>query len=109
VDGALYSNELLEDEFGELVAVVPVAEGAPATGRVESLPLPRVEYAVAVHAGSVDDIDRTYAALGAVVAERAIGVQGPIREDYVVGAADTADESRHRTEICWPVFQTTPT
>jgi DNA-binding transcriptional MerR regulator len=107
VDGALYSNELLEDEFGELVAVVPVGSGAPAVGRVEPLLLPRVEYAVAVHAGPVDDIDRTYAALGAVVAERAIGVQGPIREDYLVGANDTADETQHRTEICWPVFQTT--
>jgi DNA-binding transcriptional MerR regulator/predicted transcriptional regulator YdeE len=109
VDGALYSNELLEDEFGELVAVVPVASGTHATGRIERLLLPRVEYAVAVHAGPVDDIDRTYAALGAVVAERAIGVQGPIREDYVVGASDTPDETQHRTEICWPVFQTTPT
>jgi len=59
-----------------------------------------------VHAGPVDDIDRTYAALGAVVAERAIGVQGPIREDYLVSAFDTADATRHRTEIGWPVFQT---
>ena len=107
VDGALYSNELLEDEVGELVAVVPVGSPARATGRSEPLRLPRVEYAVAVHAGPVHDIDRTYAALGAVVAERAIGVQGPIREDYVVGANDTADEAQHRTEICWPVFQTT--
>jgi DNA-binding transcriptional MerR regulator len=107
VDGALYSNELLEDEVGELVAVVPVGSPARATGRSEPLRLPRVEYAVAVHAGPVHDIDRTYAALGAVVAERAIGVQGPIREDYVVGANDTADEAQHRTEICWPVFRTT--
>jgi DNA-binding transcriptional MerR regulator len=107
VGGALYSNELLEDEFGDLVAVVPVGSAARATGRIEPLQLPRVEYAVAVHAGPVDDIDRTYAALGAVVAERAIGVQGPIREDYVVGANDTADATQHRTEICWPVFRTT--
>jgi len=42
------------------------------------------------------------------VAERAIGVQGPIREAYLVGALDTADEARHRTEVCWPVFQTMP-
>jgi hypothetical protein len=44
-----------------------------------------------------------------MVAQRAIGVQGPIREDYVVGANDTPDATQHRTEICWPVFQTTPT
>jgi hypothetical protein len=33
----------------------------------------------------------TRAACGAAVAERAIGVQGPIRENYLVGAADTPD------------------
>jgi DNA-binding transcriptional MerR regulator len=107
-DGALYSSELLEEEHGELVALLPVAAPRSGSGRVEALLLPRVEYAVATHFGPVDDIDRTYAALGTVVAQRAIGVDGPIREDYVVGSADTPDESRHRTEICWPVFQTTP-
>jgi effector-binding domain-containing protein len=107
-DAALYSNALLEDEFGEIVAVVPVQSAPAATGRVERLQLPRVEYAVAVHAGSLENIDGTYAALGAVVAERAIGVQGPIRETYVVSSFDTPDEGRQRTEIGWPVFQTTP-
>jgi DNA-binding transcriptional MerR regulator len=106
-DAALYSSELLEDELGEIVAVVPVESAPQPSGRVERLLLPRVEYATAVHAGPVHDIDRTYAALGAAVAERAIGVQGPIREDYVVNAFDTPDEGRHRTEIGWPVFQTT--
>ena len=107
-DAALYSSELLEEEFGEIIAVIPVESVAPAPVGTEKLLLPRVEYAVAVHAGSVDDIDRTYAALGTVVAERAIGVQGPIREDYVIGALDTPDETEHRTQISWPVFQTTP-
>jgi DNA-binding transcriptional MerR regulator len=107
-DAALFSSELLEDELGEIVAVVPVEAGGVAAGRVRRVQLPRIEYAVAVHSGSLEDIDRTYAALGTVVAERAIGVPGPIREDYVIGAYDTPDEDRHRTEICWPVFQTTP-
>lgn len=107
-DAALFSSELLEDEFGEIVAVVPVESASEPAGRVERLQLPRVEYAIAIHAGAVDDIDRTYGALGAVVAERAIGVQGPIRECYLVSAFDTPDEARHRTEIGWPVFQTTP-
>jgi len=107
-DAALYSSELLEDEFGEIVALIPVEAATASSARTAWLQLPAVEYAVAVHAGPVDDIDRTYAALGTVVAERAIGVEGPIRENYVVGAFDTHEESRHRTEICWPVFQTTP-
>jgi DNA-binding transcriptional MerR regulator/effector-binding domain-containing protein len=107
-DSALYSSELLEEEHGELVAAIPVDADASASGRVERLELRRVEYAIAVHEGPLDDIDRTYAALGTVVAERAIGIQGPIREAYLVGALDTADEARHRTEVCWPVFQTMP-
>ena len=107
-DAALYSNELLEDEYGEIVALIPVEAEARPPDRVQALRLPLVEYAVAVHLGAVEEIDRSYAALGTVVAERAIGVQGPIREDYIVGAQDTPDAAQHRTEISWPVFRTTP-
>jgi len=97
VDAALFSGELMEDEFGQIVALVPgVGEEG---GRIRVLELPRVEYAVAVHNGPLEEVDRTYAALGTVVAERAIGVQGPLRENYL---------SDDRIEICWPVFQTTP-
>jgi DNA-binding transcriptional MerR regulator/effector-binding domain-containing protein len=95
IDGALFSAELMEDEFGEIVALVPGA--GEAGGRVHALELPRVEYAVAVHAGPLEEVDRTYAALGAVVANRTIGVQGHLRENYL---------SDGRIEICWPVFQT---
>jgi DNA-binding transcriptional MerR regulator len=97
VDGALFSVELMEDEFGEIVALVPGT--GRVQGRVHTIELPRVEYAVAVHAGPLEEVDRTYAALGSVVAERAIGVQGPLRENYLDG---------DRIEICWPVFHTTP-
>ena len=31
---------------------------------------------------------------------------GPIREYYLVGPADTPDESLWRTEVGWPIFQT---
>jgi DNA-binding transcriptional MerR regulator len=108
-DGALYSTDLLEDEHGEIVAFLPVRRAAPrALRRVQPLQLPAIEYAVAVHHGSFEDLDRTFAALGTVVAERAIGVDGPIREDYLVGPFETPRETDHRTEICWPVFRTTP-
>jgi len=105
-DGALYSGELLEDEYGEIVALVPVAGAVPPGGRIERVVLPAVEYAVAVHRGPFDGLDQTYAALGTVVAERAIGVEGPIREDSLVGEFDTPDEGRHVTEVCWPIFLT---
>ena len=38
------------------------------------------------------------------MAERGIGsADGAVRETYLVTAGDTPDESRHRTEVAWPV------
>jgi effector-binding domain-containing protein len=70
--------------------------------------MPAAEYAVALHPGSFDNSDQTFAALGALVAERAIGVKGPYRENYPVSWLDTSDETQQRTEICWPIFLTRP-
>ena len=49
-----------------------------------------------IHEGSFDDIDRTYGALGTVVAELGLGVEGPIREIYL---------AEDRAEVCWPIIQ----
>jgi DNA-binding transcriptional MerR regulator/effector-binding domain-containing protein len=104
---ALYSAEYFAFEAGgEVVAYVPVPDEVPAGGRVRMLEIPPAELAVAVHEGSFADLDRTYGALGRYVAEREIGVDGPIREHYLVSPFDTEDESRLRTEVGWPVFQT---
>ena len=35
-----------------------------------------------------------------------LGVDGPIREYYLIGQRDTADTSQWRTEIGWPIFRT---
>ena len=74
-------------------------------GRVRSLTIRGVEAAVMLQLRPLGDLDQAYGRLGTVVAERAIGVEGPIREYYLVPFTDP-DLSRHRTEICWPVFQT---
>jgi DNA-binding transcriptional MerR regulator len=104
--GALFADELFEQGRGEAVAFVPVGGRPFASGRVEPREIPAAELAVAVHEGSFADVDRTYAGLGTFVAERAIGVEGPIREHYLVGAQDTGDEQEYRTEVCWPIFDT---
>jgi effector-binding domain-containing protein len=91
-----------------VVAYVPVGGHVRGGGRTAVREIPPAELAVAVHHGPLADIDRTYGALGAYVAEREIGVDGPIREQYLVTAFDTGDEARHVTEVCWPVFRTTP-
>jgi DNA-binding transcriptional MerR regulator len=102
--GALFPAEFFELEKAELTAFVPVDGPVPAGGRAEPLTVPAMEAAVMLHTGPAGDIDQTYGALGTAVAERAIGVKGPIREYYLVPF--TEPPAAHRTEICWPVFQT---
>jgi DNA-binding transcriptional MerR regulator/effector-binding domain-containing protein len=115
--GGLFDGDFFELERSEVTAFVPVTSetglvgagagvGLDPAGRVRLLEIPAVEAAVAVHEGAFSEIDRTYAALGEVVAERAIGVDGPIREYYLVSSIDTDDVGKHRTEVCWPVFRT---
>jgi DNA-binding transcriptional MerR regulator len=110
---ALYPAEFFELGAGEVVAYIPVTAPVPVPGpvpgRAAVLEIPAAELAVAVHAGTLADVDQTYGALGIYVAEREIGVEGPIREHYLVTPFDTDDGSELVTEVCWPVFPTTPT
>jgi DNA-binding transcriptional MerR regulator len=105
-DGALYPNEFFEEELGEVVAFIPVADMPAPAGRARLIEVPGAELAVTVHHGAVSDLDQTYGALGTFVAEREIGVQGPIRENYVETESEAGAEPGHFTEVCWPVFRT---
>jgi len=105
--GALYPNEFFEVELGEVVVFVPVTGEPKPSGRARLVDIPAAEMAVTVHRGPFSELDHTYGALGTFVAERELGVGGPIREYYLVTSAEAKDESEHRTEVCWPVFHTT--
>jgi DNA-binding transcriptional MerR regulator len=98
-DGALYSNELFQEEVGDVTAFIPVAPGAG------TVVIPAAELAVMVHEGSLDDLVSTYSALGTAVATRVIGVDGPIREYYTLSPLDGMDEASWRTEVGWPVLR----
>ncbi len=104
--GGLYDNELFTAERGKAVVYVPVLE-PPTRGKVAPFVIPAGELATTVHAGAHDDIDISYGALGAYVAEHALVVAGPVREIYVVGPRQTDKTADWRTEIGWPVFHTT--
>jgi DNA-binding transcriptional MerR regulator len=107
-DAALYHGDFFQADAGDVVALVPVDEAAThGRGRTRLIDLAPREVAMTVHAGPFADLDRTYAALGTYVAERAIGVDGAIRENYLITSEDTSDPAAHRTEVCWPVFHTT--
>ncbi len=104
-DGCLYPSEMFELGEGEMVAFVPVTGHPVGASRVQVYEVPPVELAIMVHEGSYDDLDQTYGSLGTYVAERAIGVEGPIRELYVVSPLDHDDPAALRTEVGWPVFR----
>jgi effector-binding domain-containing protein len=69
--------------------------------------VPSVELAIIEHSGSHANVDIAYGTLATYVSQQALGVEGPLREYYLVGQLDTSDETAWRTEIGWPIFQTT--
>lgn len=105
-DSALYPAEFFADDLGDVTAFVPVTGEFRPVGRIRLIEIPAAELAVTRHEGRFAELDQAYGALGTFVAEREIGVQGPIRENYLISFAQTDDESQHRTEVCWPVFRT---
>jgi DNA-binding transcriptional MerR regulator len=105
--GGRYDNALFTDGAGHACVVVPTDRDVHA-GRVHPVDLPALELALTVHRGPHDDIDLTYGALGAHLAEHALVVDGPVHETYLVGPSETDDSTAWRTEIGWPVFATNP-
>lgn len=103
--GGLWPTELFADEVGDCVVFLPARTQVRPAGRVKPFVVPAAELAVAVHHGPHADIDRTYGALGTHVSERELGVDGPVREYYVVGPSASGDASRAVTEIAWPIFR----
>ena len=104
--GGTFAGELWADERGEATLFIPTAAEIQPLGRVKPVVVPAAELAVIVHSGSPADLDRSYGALATYVSSHALQVDGPIREYYLVGRRDTADENAWRTEICWPIFST---
>jgi DNA-binding transcriptional MerR regulator len=105
--GGLYDNELFTEDRGTMTVFVPVI-APPSHGAVQPFVIPASDLATTIHVGAHDDIDVTYAALGAYVTQQAMQVAGPVRETYHVGPRDTPDSSAWRTEIGWPIFRTAP-
>ncbi|HEY1574137.1 MAG TPA: MerR family transcriptional regulator [Pseudonocardiaceae bacterium] len=106
--GAIYDDDLFTQECGRATVFLPCDGPVALTGRIRPLRVPSGELAVITHAGPHEGgIDKAYGALATYVATNEIGVEGPIREYYVVDHDDTADESQWRTEVCWPIFRVT--
>jgi DNA-binding transcriptional MerR regulator/effector-binding domain-containing protein len=99
---------LIEDDAQEVVAFLPVLSApllppGSRSGGVRVGELPAAELAVLAHHGSYDFLADTYRNLGAWVAEHAEPADGPVRELYLVGGSDTDNPDDFRTELCWPI------
>jgi len=104
--GGIYAGDLFSHERGQATVFIPCAGTVSPAGRVEALTVPPAELAVIVHNGPHDNIDRAYGALAAHVTQHALAVDGPVREYYLSGQLNTPDKAAWRTEIGWPIFQT---
>jgi DNA-binding transcriptional MerR regulator/effector-binding domain-containing protein len=107
VPGGLYDRALFLESRGKATLFVPAPHSAHPPEGVRAEVLPQAEFAVLTHAGGHDGIDRSYGALGRYVNEHLISHQGPIREHYI-GATPSNPTTFTATEICWPIFSTTP-
>jgi DNA-binding transcriptional MerR regulator len=103
--GGVFASELFQQDSGEATVFMPVAGSVRAIGRVTPVVVPAAELAIISHHGSLSDADLSYATLGSYATRHEISIDGPLREYYVRGAADTPDEAEWRTEIGWPIFR----
>ena len=61
--------------------------------------IPETQVAVLAHRGSYDDLADSYRQLGVRVATNAKPPIYPVREEYLVGPAETSTEADWRTEL----------
>ena len=104
--GGVFSNAIFSHAREEATVFIPCKGAVRAVGRVVPRVMPGVELATIVHEGSHANIDLAYGTLATYVSRHALAVDGPLRECYLVGSLDTPDQSKWRTEIGWPIFQT---
>ena len=104
--GGIFSNAIFSHARGEATVFIPCKGAVRAVGRVVPRVISGVELATIVHDGSHTNIDLAYGTLATYVTQHALAVEGPLREYYLVGSLDTPDQTKWRTEIGWPIFQT---
>jgi DNA-binding transcriptional MerR regulator len=103
--GGIYANDIFANARGEATIFIPCLKSPRPVGRVTAFETPAAELAIIEHVGSHANVDISYGSLATYVSQHALGVEGPLREYYLVGQLDTSDETAWRTEIGWPIFQ----
>ena len=101
--GVLYEPAFFEDGRGRVMAFVPTARRDRPLDLIAATELPGAALAIGLHRGRLRDLDRSYGAIGRVVAERGIGVDGPIREHFLGRDHQATDRRARLVEVAWPV------
>ena len=101
--GGIYDDDLFTQDAGRARVYLPVRDSPALDGTGARWELPAARFAVALHAGPHNDVDRSYAALGTYAAANGRDGGGAVRERYLTGPFDTADQVQWRTEVCWPM------
>jgi len=103
--GGLYASEIFQQDHGDALVFVPVSGDIHPVGRTGLVTVPAAELAVTAHSGSLADADVIYGELGSYVTRHELSVDGPLREYYLRGSYEGADEGQWLTEIGWPIFR----
>jgi hypothetical protein len=98
---ALYEPSFFEAGTGRVTAFIATARDDDPPGRIVPWEVPAAELAVGLHRGAVADLDRSYGAVGRVVAEQGIGIDGPIREHFL--GRDPSARDAELVEVGWPI------
>jgi DNA-binding transcriptional MerR regulator len=104
--GGIWDDDLFANERGQGTVFIPCHGEPQPVGRMNVTLIPAAELATVTHHGGVEGLDLAYGALAAHVADRELGVNGPIREYYTVSNIDTPESTAWRTEIGLPIFTT---
>ena len=94
----------LEMPVSQVKAVLD-APDAPARNALIAAHLGRLEAELAQTRAAVESLRNLLATLGSYATRHEISIDGPLREYYLRGAAETTDEAEWRTEIGWPIFR----
>lgn len=82
---------------------VPVAGPVESTGRIEAHVLPAVTCVRTLHLGPYEALSGAYTELSEWVDDHGYRPDGPFRERYLNGPAETTDPSEFQTELEMPV------
>ena len=83
----------------------PVAAPAPGEGEVEAGFLQGGPAAVAMHAGSYEELSTTYAAMERWMEQNGFRPGGPPWESYITDPAEHPNPADWRTTIYWPLAE----